>query len=288
MSEIIKELKDTYKNGGTLMKLVFLNSAVFIVCGIVNIFYKDTVTWLAMPSNPAELYSRPWTLVTYMFFHLDPLHFFFNVLNLYWFGKMFLMYFDQKKLLSLYLLGGIAGGLFYFLVYNLFPARFSPGLLLGASASIMTMILALSFYAPNLKVMMIFIGEVKLIYVGLFFFVVSVILISSSNPGGNLAHIGGGLLGILWANQYRKGRDISKWFSNVIDWVDNIVSWVLKLFKRRKLKVAYKRPVDDYEFNRQKLNNQKEIDRILDKISKGGYDSLSSDEKDTLFRMGQK
>ena len=212
-----------------------------------------------------------------MFYHEDFFHFIFNILNLYWFGKIFLIYFDQKKLVSIYILGGIIGGLTYFAVYNLFPAVFAPAILMGASASIIAIMISVAFYAPNFRVNLLFIGEVKLIYIGIFSILLYVILIASSNAGGNLAHLGGALLGYLWAANYKRGKDFLSGFTRLLD-------SFLMLFKRRNLKVAHKRPLNDFEYNKSKLLNQKEIDRILDKISKSGYDKLTKEEKDTLFR----
>ena len=292
MATIIDELKNTYKTGGMLIKLIFINSAVFILFRIIFLFYYipgyqanfPFTQWLSMPSSISGFLSHPWTLFTYMFYHEALLHFLFNVLNLYWFGKIFLLYFDEKKLLSLYLLGGIAGGLFYFLLYNLFPATFGGGILLGASASIVAVLIAISFYAPNFKVLMFFIGEVKLIYIGIFSIVLFLILIASDNAGGNIAHLGGAFVGYIWAMQIRRGLDFTKPVSRFTD-------SIFKLFKpRNRLKVTHKRPVSDIDmdYNASKLDTQKEIDRILDKIAKGGYDSLTSAEKETLFKMSDK
>jgi membrane associated rhomboid family serine protease len=288
MSGIIDDLKRTYQNGGAVVRLIFINSIVFIALRIVFLFFKLSghpydfpfTMWLSMPSVPAQLLLRPWTLITYMFYHEDILHFLFNMLNLYWFGKIFMMYFDARKMINVYLLGGVVGGLVYFAFYNLFPTVFGPSILMGASASIIALMTVSAFYAPNMRLMMVFIGEIKLIYIWLFSVIMYVILIASDNAGGNLAHLGGALFGYLWIKQFRKGKDISLWLTKA---GESIVS----LFKRRKMKVTYKRPVDDKEYNRQKTINQQEIDRILDKISKGGYDSLTKDEKDTLFRMSK-
>lgn len=289
MSGIVQELKDTYRTGNSLIKLIFINSAVFILFRIVYVIYVfsnnagifPVTRWLSMPSIPVELMFKPWTIVTYMFYHEEIFHFIFNILNLYWFGKIFLIYFDEKKLVSIYLLGGFFGGLTYFVVYNLFPSIFAPGLLLGASASIIAIMMSVAFYAPNFRVNLLFIGEVKLIYIGIFSIILFIIQITSINPGGNLAHLGGAFLGYLWATQQKKGNDIVSGFTRFLD-------AFFQLFKRRKLKVSHKRPIDDFEYNKVKLLNQKEIDRILDKISKSGYDRLTKEEKDMLFRMSNK
>lgn len=290
MASIVDELKDLYKNGGMLIRLIFINVAVFVLFRVIHLVFflggspeSDPFSfWLSMPSDPAGLFTRPWTLITYMFYHEGLMHILFNMLNLYWFGKIFLMYFDEKKLLTLYLLGGIAGGLFYFLIYNLFPSTFGPAILMGASASIVAVLIAVSFYVPNFKVFMFFVGEVKLLYIGLFSVLLFVILIASDNSGGNLAHLGGAMIGYIWVAQFKKGKDIMRGFGRFLD-------AFFKLFKpRNKLKVTHKRPVTDMEYNAQKADYQKEIDRILDKIAKNGYESLTAAEKETLFKMSNK
>ncbi len=290
MAGIIDEIKDTYKNGNSLIKLIFINSAIFVLFKIVFLFYFFTdrtalfpiSEWMAMPSSSVALLFKPWTLITYMFYHEEVLHFLFNMLNLYWFGKIFLMYFDEKKLVSVYLIGGVAGGLLYFALYNIFPATFHPAILMGASASIIAIMTAAAIYAPNFKLYMVFIGEVKLIYIAIFSIALFAILIASDNPGGNIAHLGGAFFGYVWAKQFMRGRELTRGFSGFLD-------SVYSLFKRKKLKVTYKRPpTNDLEYKKQKLINQKEVDRILDKISKGGYESLSKEEKETLFKVSNK
>ena len=290
MAGIIDEIKDTYKNGNSLIKLIFINSAIFVLFKIVFLFYFFTdrtalfpiSEWMAMPSSPVALLFKPWTLITYMFYHEEVLHFLFNMLNLYWFGKIFLMYFDEKKLVSVYLIGGVAGGLLYFALYNIFPTTFHPAILMGASASIIAIMTAAAIYAPNFKLYMVFIGEVKLIYIAIFSIILYAILIASDNPGGNIAHLGGAFFGYLWAKQFMRGRELTRGFSGFLD-------SVFSLFKRKKLKVTYKRPpTNDVEYKKQKLINQKEVDRILDKISKGGYENLSKEEKETLFKVSNK
>ncbi len=285
---IIDELKQAYNTGNSLIKLIFINCAVFIVFRLVYLFYFLTnntaifpfTYWMSMPSIPVQFFYKPWTIITYMFYHEEFFHIIFNMLNLYWFGKIFLIYFDQKKLVSIYILGGISGGIMYFTFYNLFPAVFGPAILMGASASIIAIMIAVAFYVPNFKVNLLFIGEVKLIYIGIFSIILYIILITSSNAGGNLAHLGGALFGYLWVTAYKKGHDFITGFTRFTD-------SLFKLFKRRNLQVTHRRPSDDFEYNKIKLLNQKEVDRILDKISKSGYDKLTKEEKDTLFRMGK-
>lgn len=174
------------------------------------------------------------------------------------------------------------GGIFYLIAFNslsVFKLGSIISVLLGASASVMAIVFAISLYVPNFKVNMLFFGEVKLIYIALFTVVLDLVMIPKDNPGGHIAHLGGALLGFLFVLQYRKGRDITRGFSKMLDFIGS-------LFKPRKLKVAHKKPVNDMDYRKTRIDTQKEIDRILDKISKGGYESLTKEEKETLFRMG--
>ena len=288
MAGIVQELKDLYKNGGALIRIIIINCAVFVVVAVVFLFSGQPKSffmdkWFSLPSIPSDLLHKPWTLITYMFYHREIMHILFNMLNLFWFGKIFLMYFDERKMVGLYFLGGITGGIFYVVFTNIFPAIFGTGILMGASASIIALMFASAFHVPNFKLFMVFIGQVKLIYIAIFSLFLYVVMIAgSNNAGGNLAHIGGAILGYLWVKQMKQGMDMTKGFTWLIDLFGS-------LFKRRKLKVTHKRPpIDDLEYNKQKITNQKEIDRILDKISKGGYESLSKAEKDILFNVSNK
>jgi len=289
---IVDEIKESFRKGTTLHKLIYLNLGVFLAVQLVRIIlflsnsydlFDEFVKYLAVPSNLDVLGKRPWTLVTYMFFHIDFIHILFNLLWLYWFGMVFIQELGLKKLLSTYLLGGFIGGIFYVLFYNLFPV-FEPvrasSIALGASASVMAVVVASATFQPDRRMHLIFIGPVKIVYIALVMFIFTSLVDFSVNSGGKIAHIGGALTGFLIAYYYRQGKDITRGFDRMMD---RIATW----FKpgRQRMKVTYKRPVDDLEYNKQKADEQKEIDRILDKISKGGYDSLTSKEKEILFKM---
>lgn len=293
MNGLAKEIKDSFKFGSSLTRLLLINVAVFVFFRIIYVILAlsgrpdlfQVVHWLSVPAYLPSLMVKPWTIITYMFYHEDPIHIAFNLAALFWFGKIFLIYFDNKKFTSVYLLGGISGALLYILFYNIFhvfEVVLPVSVALGASASIMALIVAVSFYAPNFKVYLLFLGEVKLLYLGVGYIVLDVIMLYSSNSGGHIAHLGGALFGYIWVKNLQKGKDFTIGFSNITD-------KIASLFRRRKLKVTYsKPPSNEYDYNKMKVVNQKEIDRILDKISKGGYDKLSKDEKDTLFRLGNK
>ncbi len=287
---IFDEIKESFKEGSALTRLIYINLGIFLTFRILNVFFflSNTpfpfIDWLALPSNFELLASRPWTLLTYMFLHFDFLHILFNLLWLYWMGQIFLIYFDQGKLVTLYLLGGIAGGLVYVAGYNSFPAFagvVSDSRLLGASASVIAIVAALAVHAPNHTINLMFIGPVKMKFIALFSILMYVIGISSSNAGGNLAHLGGALGGVIYVLQLRRGGNSAKGFSNLFTSLKKGFS------PKPKVKVSYRKPVDDIEYNRQKNQDQKRMNEVLEKISKSGYDSLSKEEKEFLFRMGK-
>jgi len=220
-----------------------------------------------------------------MFLHFGFLHVFFNLLWLYWLGKIFLSYFDGRKLLVVYLLGGIVGGLFYIGAYNLFPVFrdvIETSHLLGASAAVIAIVIAVGVYVPNHTIYLMFLGPVKMKYIALISVLMYIIGISTTNAGGNLAHIGGAFMGMVFALQYKRGNDLSKGFSAL---VDTIAKW----FKPKpKVKITYRNTGNaDIDFNRRKNAEQQRINEILEKISKSGYDSLNKEEKEILFRMGK-
>jgi membrane associated rhomboid family serine protease len=302
---IIDEIKASFRQGNVSTRLIFINAGIFLILGLLlvvfriftpgvlmtdlqkDIFHPKIMQYLVMPANPGKLITRPWTIITYMFVHQNVFHVLFNMLWLFWFGKIFLQYFSGKQLLSTYLLGGLAGALLYFVIMNLMPwlADYFDSYMLGASAAIVAIVIAVSFYVPDYTMYLLFLGPVKLKYIALFSILLDILMIASYNAGGHIAHLGGALYGYLFMLQYRKGRDIGRWLNNFLD---DLVT----LFRpRRRLNISYKkkaRNVSDLEYNRHKATDQKEIDRILDKIAQSGYDNLTRKEKETLFRMSKR
>jgi membrane associated rhomboid family serine protease len=291
---IADEIKASFRQGSVLTRLIYLNLAVFILIQVVTIFShllggsgftRILITYLAVPTNGMTLLTRPWTLVSYMFTHEGFFHILFNLLWLYWFGKILLSYLTEKQLLSIYLLGGLAGALLYIVSFNIFPGlkeQVQTSMAIGASASVMAIVMAIAFIEPNYRIYVILVGPVKILYVALIGFALSSLVDFSVNTGGKIAHIGGALLGYYFAVQYNKGKDITMGFSRFLD---KFFSW----FKPgKKMRVTHKKKTtSDYEYNKQKVQKQKEVDRILDKISKKGYDSLTKEEKEILFKMGK-
>lgn len=292
--DIASDIKRTFKEGSALTRLIYINIGVFLLLKVIAVFFYlageafPLYNWLSVPSFSGGLLRMPWTPVTYMFLHKGFLHLLMNVLGLYWFGQLFLYHFEGRKLISVYLLGGLAGAAFYFIAYNVFPVFSSSiGLLLGASASVFAIIVAVAFYDPERELHLFFIGRFPLKYVAAFYVLLSIIGISASNPGGNIAHLGGAFWGWFYIYQLRKGKDMG---AGLVDFIEKTGKWFSESFKKRSnMKVTYKQPPrNDHEYKRQQNIQQDEINRILDKIGKSGYESLSKQEKELLFKQGRK
>jgi len=288
------DIKLTFRNGSNLTRLIYINVAVFVlitlVAGIGFLLNNQDVSGkalnlLSVPASLNALLLRPWTLITYMFTHKDIWHILFNMLWLYSFGRIFLEYLDQRKLVAVYLLGGLSGALVYILSFNIFPAFtgvLADSAAIGASASVMAIVIAISAYVPDYTVQLFLFGRIKIKYLALAIFVFTSIMDFSVNSGGKLAHIGGAFFGYLYILNLKHGRDMGKGFNSIID-------FFVTIFKPgKKLKVTHKKVATEYEYNKIKVEQQKTINHILDKISKGGYDSLTKEEKETLFKESQK
>jgi membrane associated rhomboid family serine protease len=259
----------------------------------MRLFLADTsfLDYIQMPSSWTLFAYRPWTIFTYMFVHFDFLHILFNMLWLYWFGKIFLIFFNGRLLGGLYVLGGIAGGLLFILSYNIFPflQQFSDNSLLsGASASIMAIVFAISFYRKDYEINLLLLGRVKLVYVAIGVFLLDILAITSENTGGHIAHIGGSLLGILFAYQYRNGKDITRFMNRLIDRFVNFITRKpsFKVYRKKTKKTG--RAETDDEYRRRKNEENRVIDEILDKLKRSGYGSLSTEEKKKLFDASRK
>jgi len=288
------DIKNSFRSGSNLIKLIYINVAVFIFLAIISIIGfliknqelpEKILGFLAVPASLKALIIKPWTLVTYMFTHKEILHILFNMLWLYWFGIIFLEYLDQKKLVAVYLLGGLCGAIVYIIAFNVFPAFqgvVNDSEAIGASASVMAVVVAIAAYVPDYSVNLLLFGRIKIKFLALAIFIFTSVMDFSVNSGGKLAHIGGALFGYLYTLNLRKGRDMGRGLNRIIDFFATI-------FKpRKRIKVTYKKPATEYEYNKIKVEHQEQINKILDKISKGGYDSLTKEEKDILFRESQK
>lgn len=288
------DIKRTFKQGSSLTKLIYINIGMFILVSVAGIFSflikrpeiaESALNIFSVPASFPAFLLRPWSIITYMFTHKDVWHILFNMLWLYWFGRIFLEYLDQRKLVAVYLLGGISGAILYMLSFNIFPAFRDVvpySVAIGASASVMAVVIAIAAYIPDYVISLFLFGRIKLKYMALAIFVLTSIMDFSVNSGGKLAHFGGALFGYMYTMNLRKGKDIGRGINHAID------SLVTFFRPGKKLKVTHKKPVSDFDYNRMKNVKQEKINSILDKISKGGYDSLTKEEKDTLFRESSK
>tara|TARA_B100000965_G_C19533618_1_gene732269 strand:+ start:161 stop:964 length:804 start_codon:yes stop_codon:yes gene_type:complete len=266
--KIIEKIKYEFKNANYLSKIIYLNVSVFILVNILSVlsalFLIDIVSLtekLMLPSETSEIIKQPWSLVTYMFLHENFIHLLFNMLWLHFGGNLFLQYLNDKQLINIYLLGGLFGGLIFVIAFNYLPALIplkQNAKALGASASVLAIFFAIATKIPNYQIHLPFLGYFKLKYLAFFFITIDFLSIPKGNAGGHIAHIGGAIFGYIYIKQLQnKNGSI---FSNLMN----------SFNKKTKKKVT------------------SEVDIVLEKISKSGYDSLNEKEKELLFKSSKK
>jgi membrane associated rhomboid family serine protease len=295
MSKIIDDLKLQYRIGGIPNKIIYWNVGLFAVPYLLNLFLKqfnlDAFNFISLASNPAELLWKPWSLISYGFFHSGPFHILFNMLIFNFSSRLFLTYFTPKQLLSLYMTGIIFSGIIYILCYFLFPSLANLNVtLVGASGAIMSVFFAVATYNPLMEIRLMFIGNVKIWHIAFAYLILDLIQLPLENTGGHIAHLGGALFGYLFVKQIQNGTDITSWFTVLMDSISNLFSSNKNSFKKihRNPKPVNKEKTPETSGSKivTKDKNQQQIDEILDKIGKSGYDSLSKDEKEFLFKAG--
>ncbi|WP_028892978.1 rhomboid family intramembrane serine protease [Tenacibaculum sp. 47A_GOM-205m] len=283
---VLDNLKYRFKHAGVVEKLIYVNLAVFLLVlfssSFGKLFHANNnlfINWFALPANFNDFLSKPWTIITYGFLHTNFIHILFNLIILFFVGNLFVDYFTQKQLLSFYLLGTVFGGLIFMVGYNFFPLfakDIDSNVLLGASAGTSAILIGIATYIPNYSFKIPLIGYVKLWHIAIIKIILDFIQISGDNAGGHLAHIGGAILGFFYVRS-ASNKELG------------IFKSIKQLFtkKKRKLKTVYKSGNKTSSKNVNKTKNQQEIDAILDKISKSGYDTLSKSEKEFLFKQGK-
>lgn len=294
MAGISDSFKSQFRTADTLQRIILVNVIVYIsfaaVRAVMRLFmssmdvYFNPAEWLAVPASLSSLVMKPWTLITYMFYHEEFFHILFNMLWLFWMGKIFVEYLGSKKLFSTYILGGICGAILYVAAYNFFPLfreSVPYSFALGASAGVLAITVAAATLLPDYRIGILFLGPVALKYVALVTVLLDVISISGRNAGGHIAHLGGALFGYFYIIRLKQGSDIAKWFNDLVD-------KLATLFRRgSRMKVSYKNTRRDEDFISGKKAMQDRTDEILDKISKSGYGSLSKEEKEFLFKSSK-
>ena len=299
MAGIFDDLKRTFQQGNIVVRLIYINVVAFVLCTLLSVvlglFSVPSVEYLRVLSLPADLLQllrRPWTFITYMFMHADLWHLLGNMLWLYWFGKLFLYFFSAKHLRGLYVVGGLLGGLLYIIAYNLLPVfndQLYSATLVGASASVLAIAIATAVREPEYRINLMFIGPVRLKYFALFIVLFDTLSIGTSNAGGHIAHLGGALAGWWFTRGLSQGTDITHWVNVCLDAIGGLFSKRERKPRKPKMKVHSQNDrAADYEYNARKKAQSDEVDKILEKLKKSGYSSLTDEEKRRLFEASKR
>lgn len=291
-----------FKTADVLTQIIVINVVAFLTIRLGSFFLSMSpagfASWFVLSNDLNTLLFRPWTLLTYGFLHFGVMHILFNMLWLYWFGRIVLNLFTGRRFLTVYLLGAVSGGALFVLSYNFFPVfEHARGYLIGASGAVTAVMIFIATYTPNSE-LRIFRWNIKLWHIALVLFVLDLVRIpSSGNAGGLLAHVGGGVFGYVYAAQLLKGKDIGKWFENFMDWIANFFKPrdrkpFKKVYRNKPHKATYASKTSGSSKTARpskvsKTTKQQKIDAILDKIGKSGYESLTREEKDFLFKAGK-
>ena len=287
---IIDDLKLQYKVGGIVIKFIFWNVALFVIPWLIFSILSlvginiDYMQYVSLSSNPSKLLWKPWSLVTYAFFHTGIMHILFNLIVLNFSGRLFMTYFTGKQLVGLYFLSAIFAGIVYISVFYILNIS-AP--IIGASAAIMAILVATTTYNPLMELRLFIIGNVKLWHVTGVIILVELMQIRSENMGGHISHLAGAFFGFIFIKLLQNGTDISKFVSSFIDFFTNLFR-KQKTTPFKKVHKNYNKPVEKTVSKIiTKDKSQQQIDEILDKISQSGYDSLNKEEKEFLFRVGK-
>lgn len=297
------EFKSVFqKPNNAHVQLIVINVAIFLVMGAIYVFstvggadwvYAFISKQFTIPPKFGDFLLRPWTIITYAFAHSLPdiFHILFNMLVFYWFGRLFIEYLGNDKLIALYVLGAITGGVVYLMVYNLVPYFMERSDFLGmvgASAAVFAIVTGAAVLQPNYTFFLLFLGPIRIKYIAAFYIIMSFLGSVGTNAGGNIAHLGGALIGFIYIKQLQVGVDWGGWITSTLDWIKSLFE------PRPKVKVTYRKnePKQKTRTSSKSMPgtkaSQEEIDAILDKISERGYESLSADEKEKLFNASKK
>jgi len=303
---MLDEFKNAFqRHNNAHVQLIIINVIVFVVLGSLMafsmIFEIDSVFGLiynqfSIPALLGDFLSRPWTILTYAFVHDLPgiLHILFNMVTLYWFGKLFIEYLGSDKLVAVYILGALAGAIFYLLAYNTIPFFANKAVgnsisMVGASAAINAIVVAIATLLPDYTFFLLLIGPIRIKYIAAVIVFLSFLGTVGNNSGGNIAHLGGALIGFMYTKQLQSGINWGGWITLTLDWIKGVFA------TKPKVKITYRKPEPVSTSGKSKSSatvsskaSQEEIDAILDKISDRGYESLTKDEKEKLFNASKK
>ena len=285
---IIEDFKNAWnKKDNGLIKIILINIIVFVSMSMIEVFLtlsglgsisSAILNKLMLPADLKTFILQPWSLITYFFLHLNFMHILWNMLFLYWFGKIVNDNIGNNAVISLYVLGGIIGGLFYMAIYNIIPFysdRLSDSLMLGASAGVFSIVVGSATLLPNYTFYLLLLGPVRIKYIALFYVLLSFIDVTGNNAGGEIAHLGGAFIGYLYIRQLQNGVNMGEGLIKI-----------LNFFNKEKA-IKFQTKSSKIEDENEDIS-QDEIDKILDKISDSGYSSLSNKEKEKLFNASKK
>tara|TARA_B100000927_G_scaffold158459_1_gene127630 strand:- start:110 stop:979 length:870 start_codon:yes stop_codon:yes gene_type:complete len=285
---IIEDFKNAWnKDNNALVKIILINVVVFVSASFIEIFltlsgagdaFKLFINKLMLPASFTTFITQPWSLISYFFLHLGFTHILWNMLFLYWFGKIIQDNIGNNAVISLYVLGGIIGGLSYMALFNIIPYydnRISESLMLGASAGVFSIVAGSATLLPNYTFYLLFLGPVRIKYIALFYILLSFLDVTGSNAGGEIAHLGGAMIGYLFIRQLQNGVNMGEGVINIVNFFNK---------EKNKKSEQNSSPTEENKYD----ISQDEIDKILDKISESGYSSLSKNEKEKLFNASKK
>ena len=306
MARIVKDLYKRFRDENIVGKYIYANVAVYLLFALIGVVatlfnavgVADGVfSIFRLPADTARLLIQPWSVLTYMFMHAGIMHLLWNMFALYIFGRIFVTFFSTRHFIGVYLLGGIIGGLFFVLSYNIFPFfedDVKSSYLVGASAAVLAVVAASAVRSPNYTVNLMFVGGMRLSRLAIVTVLISLLFVTSDNAGGNIAHLGGALAGFLFAIMLNKGRDLTAPVNAACSFLAGLWGKVCRWIKERRTNIRIVKPgrrsdrEADYEYNARKKEENDEIDRILEKLSQGGYSSLTEEEKNRLYDASHK
>jgi len=293
---LLEEFKNAFSrpNNGHV-QLILINVAIFVIMAVIRVIalpsgmediFLAIHDQFSIPPKITTFLQRPWTLISYAFMHdvYGILHILFNMIFLFWFGKLFIEYLGSAKLIALYVLGALAAGITYLLVFNTIPYFIQmdfPGMV-GASGAVYAVMVAMATLMPDYTFFLLFLGPVRIKYIAAFYIFISFLGSVGANAGGNIAHLGGALMGYVYVKQLQAGINWGGWITSILTWFGNLFT------PSPKVKVTYRKDGGAKRPSAAHGISQQEIDAILDKISEGGYESLSKEEREKLFKASKK
>jgi membrane associated rhomboid family serine protease len=291
---VLEDLKLQYKIGGIAIRIIFWNILFFVVPEVIFALLKlfsvhiNYIDYVSLSSNSINLFWKPWSVLSYAFFHSGIIHLLMNMLMLFYVGRLFTTFFTQKQLLGIYILGAIFSGIVYIVGYTFLPALMNVNTdMVGASGAIMTVLIATVTYQPFMEVRLFGIWKLPLWQIAFLFLIVDMIQLPMNNTGGHIAHLGGALFGFIYIKFLVNGTDLSNIVTSVIDFFVNL----FQPSKKTPFKKVHVNPKKPFTKSTSKIvvkdKSQQQIDEILDKISQSGYDALTAEEKEFLFKAGK-